>query len=411
MPTRLTLSNERTRIPHRLELFPALGRPSSSSAASPAPSSAPSDRSDDAFAVACARVGRERATALPQAAVAVVARWPLPGGGHEVFSRVLFFGAGATEPVALVLGRHSEVDTPPWPGASLRHAVLLAWPTAPGEPPRIEVIDLNTDVGLGVVGGGAAAHLESMGPLRVGVGAADVVIVPAAARAPLFPDGVDALLRRLSTEGPPVRRTRDDALAGGSLAAVLTWHDEMAAAAARDAPAEPSAGQGAARQPADAVVVRLLPERLSPPPRERLTPDWQTKTVARSSIVCTPARAAALPPQGRDVDDTPAPPFVVPNTWDQLHDGLLLGRYERCAGHAETAADLGISRVHALVVARRDRLYVVDTGSTNGTRVKRADGAVVELDARRRVMAVADDDQLWLHDRRCVVEVRGGDGG
>jgi hypothetical protein len=403
MPTRLTLSNERTVIPHRLQLFPALG-------GTPSPSSSSWERGDDAFAVACARVGRERATALPQAAVAVVARWPVPGGGHEVFSRVLFVGAGATEPVALVMGRHSEVDTPPWPGASLRHAVLLVWPAAPGEPPRVEVIDLNTDVGLGVVVGGAAAHLESMGPLRVGVGAADVVIVPAAARAPLFPDGVDALLRRLSTERPPVRRARDGALSGGSLAEVLTWHDELAAAARGARPAPPAARAAGEQAGADAVVIRLLPDRL-PPPRERLTPDWQTRVVTRSSVVCTPARAAALPPQGLDVDDTPAPPFVVPTTWDQLHDGLLLGRYERCAGHAETAADGGISRVHTLVVARRDRLYVVDTGSTNGTHVKRADGTMIDLDAQRRVVAVAEDDQLWLHERRCVVEVRGGPAG
>lgn len=48
--------------------------------------------------------------------------------------------------------------------------------------------------------------------------------------------------------------------------------------------------------------------------------------------------------------------------------GILLGRYERCdVDGTRVLADNGISRVHVLVVEIENRLYAVDTASTNGT--------------------------------------------
>jgi hypothetical protein len=52
----------------------------------------------------------------------------------------------------------------------------------------------------------------------------------------------------------------------------------------------------------------------------------------------------------------------------ELHDGVLLGRYERCAS-AAFADDPSLSRVHALLIQVDDCLLIVDTASTNGTRV------------------------------------------
>jgi hypothetical protein len=50
-----------------------------------------------------------------------------------------------------------------------------------------------------------------------------------------------------------------------------------------------------------------------------------------------------------------------------LTEGLLLGRYDRCDGDGPAVlTDPQISRVHLLVVQVQDRVYAVDTASTNG---------------------------------------------
>ena len=65
---------------------------------------------------------------------------------------------------------------------------------------------------------------------------------------------------------------------------------------------------------------------------------------------------------------------------DELRDGVLLGRYERCAS-AAIADDASLSRVHALLIQVDDRLLLVDTASSNGTRVVGDHRArVIELD-------------------------------
>ncbi|MBI5498216.1 MAG: FHA domain-containing protein [Deltaproteobacteria bacterium] len=55
----------------------------------------------------------------------------------------------------------------------------------------------------------------------------------------------------------------------------------------------------------------------------------------------------------------------------QARDGVLLGRYERCES-ADLPLDLPdtVSRVHALVLAEGDGLYVMDTASTFGVRME-----------------------------------------
>jgi hypothetical protein len=53
---------------------------------------------------------------------------------------------------------------------------------------------------------------------------------------------------------------------------------------------------------------------------------------------------------------------------DELRDGVLIGRYARCDS-AQLVDDPSLSRVHALVIQIEDRVMVVDTASTNGTRI------------------------------------------
>jgi hypothetical protein len=53
---------------------------------------------------------------------------------------------------------------------------------------------------------------------------------------------------------------------------------------------------------------------------------------------------------------------------DELHDGVLIGRYDRCDS-ASLIDDPSLSRVHALLIQVDDCVMMIDTASTNGTRV------------------------------------------
>ncbi|MBA3396316.1 MAG: FHA domain-containing protein [Deltaproteobacteria bacterium] len=75
-----------------------------------------------------------------------------------------------------------------------------------------------------------------------------------------------------------------------------------------------------------------------------------------------------------------------------LRDGVLLGRYDRCNG-APILADHSLSRVHALLVHVDDRLLLIDTASTNGTRRVGGDDA-------RLIELVADTDLELGDDTR-----------
>lgn len=72
---------------------------------------------------------------------------------------------------------------------------------------------------------------------------------------------------------------------------------------------------------------------------------------------------------------------------DELKDGVLLGRYDRCA-NAALADDASLSRVHALLIQIEDRLLMIDTASINGTRLIGQH--------RSRVIELADATELQL---------------
>jgi hypothetical protein len=358
--------NENTILCHRREQFPV-------------------DVDDAGSAAAAAdrwqRLGGDRDLQPARAAVALLLRWRTVSGAEVVDGEVLFLPSGSGAPVARVLGRHSSCDSAPLPGAALRHALLLAWPAADHEAPRVEVLDLKTDVGLGVRAG-AADHLDGMGPLRFGVGAADVVVVPVAAGVAL-PADLPALLRRIDAAPVPVRRARADARPGDSLEAALRWHAALeAAAVARDDDNDDDnddhSGDG------DGAVAGR---------DRRRPPDGQTIVTS----VRAAAMVASLPPDAR--------PLIVRASIAALETGVLLGRYERCLGHGDVADDGRVSRVHACLLVRRGRVFVVDAGSTHGTTVRGPQGPARSLGPRSRAARLADGDELWLDQRRCVVAV------
>jgi len=83
---------------------------------------------------------------------------------------------------------------------------------------------------------------------------------------------------------------------------------------------------------------------------------------------------------------------VMPLTDDDLERGVLVGRYERCAGHVHGHVfDNGVSRVHALL--RREAngdVTIIDTGSTFGVFVGGKPVASAEIGSGQRV---------WLSSR------------
>lgn len=87
----------------------------------------------------------------------------------------------------------------------------------------------------------------------------------------------------------------------------------------------------------------------------------------------------------------------------ELHEGVLLGRDERCDGGD---IDGRISRVHLWVRARGSRLLVADVGSTNGSAVLDA-GRRVALARGRRAMTCARDATLLLAGIPVTLRVTG----
>jgi hypothetical protein len=72
---------------------------------------------------------------------------------------------------------------------------------------------------------------------------------------------------------------------------------------------------------------------------------------------------------------------------DELRDGVLLGRYDRCAS-APLADDRSLSRVHALLIQIDERLLMVDTASIHGTRLNGQ--------RRSRVLELSDGTEVQL---------------
>jgi hypothetical protein len=93
----------------------------------------------------------------------------------------------------------------------------------------------------------------------------------------------------------------------------------------------------------------------------------------------------------------------------ELRRGLLLGRYERCDRAWIFENDHGVSRVHALLIERRGELFVIDVGSTNGTRIfDWGTGDVrLELLEDHYVHRLGDDEGVELAARRVVIELAG----
>ena len=99
-------------------------------------------------------------------------------------------------------------------------------------------------------------------------------------------------------------------------------------------------------------------------------------------------------------------PAVIEANLAQLQDGLLLGRYLRCAGSEHLMGFKEASRVHCMLLLRDNKLWLFDTASTNGTLVKKANGAKRKVNAEKPVRALAIDDVVEIGSRELCLVLR-----
>lgn len=309
----------------------------------------PPEVSTAALEDAIARAEEQRRLAPDMAATAALAFFR--GAGGACRARVHVVRHRPDEPQALVLGRHTECDLAELPDASLRHALVLVWPEAEGGATRFQCLDLRTPVGLALGEERVSEMVATEGQLAVGVGSAVVLVRHAAPGVPLFE--------------------------------------------------EPEALASALTQAASAASLR--PHRARPGVQVlRLDETHVSRSVARylSVEVPPPDGGTRVSVVGR-VGGGPVT-FRVPPA--RLEEGVLLGRYRRCQASEVLEEDTRISRVHACLLAREGRRYVVDCGSTNGTFVEDPErDAPVELGPGRRLWPATSPLRLWLWEQEVLV--------
>ncbi len=220
----------------------------------------------------------------------------------------LCFAERTGPPGAIVLGSHPACDVTNLHGTCLRHALVLGWPDA-----RIDVLDLRTGVGIGVDDARCARVFGSKA-VRFSVGDAEVFVAEAAPGEEL----------RLSW-GELERRVNG---------ARPTWAPRAHVARQRS---------------------------------------HEATSALRESTATRYGLTIALREQQRAVrSDEGGRRIVVTSTIEELERGVVIGRYDRCDVQGPLAGDNNVSRVHAVVVLRDNKLFIVDAASTNGTQVRGA---------------------------------------
>jgi hypothetical protein len=277
---------------------------------------------------------------------------------------------------AAVIGRHGKADL--WleddPSLSLRHLALVLWPDRGDGEVCLRLLDLRTQSAFHDEHGRQYESLVSEGPLFVRCGS-HVLFLLVTGDGIAWPedasDGWACIPERVYLDGEEAEPDR--------------WQRK----AARSRRAQADASEGGASF-AETTMVR----RVAGPLR-----------------VGTRLLAAGERPLGClsiAVGDAQQDLVVGPRA---AHAGVVLGRYDRCDGDAGKvlSAD-GISRVHLLLVTIGDRLYAIDTASTNGTQK----AVVVEGDERTdapRMAVVAEADGGFhaapLEDGDTLVLARG----
>ncbi|MCP4501167.1 MAG: FHA domain-containing protein [Deltaproteobacteria bacterium] len=272
------------------------------------------------------------------------------------------YGLVATEARALALGSHDFVDVF-IPDGSLRHAALLLWPDAE-DGKHLQLIDLRSVDGMKVWGHDVEGQLEAKKIIQVALGATNATCI-------LLHDDEDALLnfntlQELTAEEDylrtPVRKIYEDLDEKLNVDMLPRKHLQIVHHIDDDVGEEP--------------------EPIVEPQIEEKNVSKTSSVMERSSVVSSYSKVIDLSKPNRtmvtsvhlnDNDDDDE------KVWQKAYlrvsrsdfvQGALIGRYERCmTSSISMHEDDKLSRVHALVVEKWGKLWLLDAGSTNGTLV------------------------------------------
>jgi hypothetical protein len=279
-------------------------------------------------------------------AFGILSRWQ-KNGSHFYATEIRFAVPGANSLQALVLGRHTQSDLRMIPYAAQRHAIILCWPPTGDLPPFLEAIDLFTTVGLGTPGNDRLTHVAGKNYLRFCTGPAHTLV--------LFAKPNQSFSDVLESDygcDPEQSEGNDPDLPFSSQVDVKTIQSQIKGHSAQDVPTLISVGPDGDIDPRYAANTRLGSQ-----------------------------------------------PVVLPTRINDLVLGLLVGRHERCPGHQSFTQNNEISRVHYCLLSRRGQLWIVDAGSTNGTRVIRNNDDVYRLNYRRRTWLLGAGDLACIGGR------------
>jgi hypothetical protein len=289
------------------------------------------------FAQAC-RTVEEPGIAI----LAVDERTGRPAGIAKLCARVM-------RPVAAIVGRHDHCDLylNGSETLSLRHLAVVLSPVAswkPGEPQvRYRVLDLKTEIGMLDEEGRPLRGLRAEGPAMLRCAGYAMYILPLGDPTDWPASGADAW----------------------SMIPERVYFDELEHCAGGSIPRF--------RMPRDltqSVVMRTSG------PRDTAARLVGTGDLAGTLDIIGPERRTQI---------------MIGH--EALRDGVLLGRYARCDGHAD---DPSLSRVHTLLLHDEDRLLAIDTASCNGTRATGEERArVTEIGRETELLLGKHTRVLW----------------
>lgn len=255
-----------------------------------------------------------------QPGVAVIA----VDSANDCIAASLCMTAKPGQPNTAIIGRHGRADLylHEDPTLSLRHLALLVHPQRGGTDLRFKLLDLRTRVAFEDEHGNRVEELVAEGPMFVRCG-----------RYALF-----CLVTGDPSDWPEDAGDAWDCIPSRVYQKESDAEPDRWARQARGAPAEPKP---------ECTVVHTVPGPVRASKHllagdEAPIGELHVRTdLGHQSLVIGHAAAC---------------------------QGILLGRYERCdVDGTMVLTDSGISRVHVLVVEIENRVYAVDTASTNGT--------------------------------------------
>jgi len=247
-----------------------------------------------------------------------------------------------------VIGRHGMCDLflEGDPSLSLRHLTLILYPLEGGADVRFRLVDLRTATSFCDERGRRLEALEAEGPVFIRCGEHAIFIMPTSEDETPWPERPEQ-----GWACVPERVYLDDAVA------------------------EP-----------DRWLRRRLrgqvPEESNDKRRRTLVQSVRGPARARRKLVVDGETAIGE----LEVESEGAQSLITVGP-SAAREGMLLGRYERCDTEGlAVLADGRISRVHLMIIAINERLYAIDTASSNGVWLGPDEVRAVALEDGARLM-------------------------